>query len=80
MASNFHQHTFLTLRRFESLYNYGDLQLLQEVDQLPHLEVPYPITNEGQHFRHASGSCPIHPSHRWKTLLTPETKSNTLPE
>ena len=39
----------LTLRRFELLYVYGDLQLLPEVDHLPHLEVPYPNTNGGQH-------------------------------
>ena len=54
------EHTFLTLRRFELSFNYGDLQLLPEVDHLPQLEVPYPITNGGQHFRRASGSCPIH--------------------
>ena len=39
---------------------YGDLQLLPDVDHLPQLEVPYPITNGGQQFRRASGSCPVH--------------------
>ena len=29
-----------------SFYN-GDLQLFLDVDQLPHLEVPYPLTNGG---------------------------------
>ena len=57
------QYTFLTLRQFELLYKYGDLQLLPEVDHLPHLEVLYPITNGGQHFRRASGSCPVIPLH-----------------
>ena len=40
----------LTLRQFELSFNYGDLQLLPEVDQLPQIEVPYPITNGGQQF------------------------------
>ena len=30
---------------FEVLYNYGDLQLIPEVVQYPHFEVPYPISN-----------------------------------
>ena len=30
------------------------------LDQLPHLEVPYPLTNGGQQLRHASGRCPEH--------------------
>ena len=31
--------------------------------KLPHLEVPYPLTNGGQQLRHASGRCPgYHPS------------------
>ena len=47
-----------TLKRLELPFKYGDLQLLPEVDHLPHLEVPYPNTNGGQHFRRASGSCP----------------------
>ena len=34
-------------------------QHLPEVDQLPQLEVPYPIKNRGQHLRRASGSCPV---------------------
>ena len=33
---------------------------LPEVDHLPQLEVPYPNTNGGQHFRRASGSCLVH--------------------
>ena len=33
------------------------------INQLPHLEVPYPNTNGGQQFRHASGSCPTIPLH-----------------
>ena len=28
--------------------------------KLPHLEVPYPLTNGGQQLRHASGCCPVH--------------------
>ena len=40
-------------------YN-GDLQLISAVDQLPHLEVPYPLTNGGQQLRYASGRCPVH--------------------
>ena len=32
------------------LADYGDLQLLPEVDHLPQIEVPYPITNGGQQF------------------------------
>ena len=39
--------------------NIGDLQLLPEVDQVPHLKVPYPLTNGGQQLRHASGRCPV---------------------
>ena len=38
-------------------YN-GDLQLFPGVDQLPNLEVPYPLTNGGQQLRHAIGRCP----------------------
>ena len=55
--------TILTLRRLELLYKYGDLQPLPEVDHFPHLEVPYPNTNGGQHFRRASGSCLSNPLH-----------------
>ena len=40
-------------------FYYGDLQLLPEVDHLPQLEVPYPLTNGGQQFRRASGSCSV---------------------
>ena len=50
-------------------WNYGDLQLLPEVDHLPHLEVPYPNTNGGQHFRRASGSCPVILLHECKINL-----------
>ena len=55
---------FLTLKRIELLFKYGDLQLLSEVDHLPQLEVPYPTINGGQHFRRASGSCPFIPLHK----------------
>ena len=41
------------------LYN-GDLQLFPGEDQLPHLGVPYPLTDGGQQLRHASGRCPVH--------------------
>ena len=34
-----------------------------EVDHLPQKEVPYPISNGGQQFRRASGSCPFIPLH-----------------
>ena len=47
----------------------GDLQLLPEVDQLPHLEVPYPNPNGGQQFRRASGSCPSKPLHTFYHVL-----------
>ena len=40
------------------LYN-GDLQLFPCLDQLPHLGVPYPLTNGRQQLRHASGRCPV---------------------
>ena len=43
-----------------SFFFNGDLQLFPGVDQLPHLEVPYPLTNVGQQLRHASGRCPEH--------------------
>ena len=36
------------------------MYLLPEVDQVPHLEVPYPLVNGGQQLRHASGRCPDH--------------------
>ena len=54
----------LTLRRFELPFNYADLQFLSEVDHLPQLEAPYPITNGGQQ-RYArqwqlSSSIPLH--------------------
>ena len=39
------------------LYN-GNLHLCPGVDQLPHLGVPYSLTNGGQQLRHASGRCP----------------------
>ena len=32
--------------------------MLPGLDQLPHLEVPYPVSNRGQQIRHASGRCP----------------------
>ena len=41
-------------------FYYGDLQLILGLDQLPHLEVPYPLTHGGQQLRHASGRCPVH--------------------
>ena len=43
-----------------TFFNIGDLQLLSGVDQAPHLEVPYPLTNGGQQLRYASGRCPVH--------------------
>ena len=43
----------------QTFLNYGDLQLVPEVDQLPHLGVPYPPSNGGQQLRHASGRCPL---------------------
>ena len=43
----------------------GDLQLFPGVDQLPHLGVPYPLTNGGQQLRHASGRCPSTPTIRY---------------
>ena len=48
---------------FELLYNYGDLQLLPEVDQPPHIEVPYPTSNGDNNIRRACGSCPSQPLH-----------------
>ena len=42
--------TLLTLRCFDTLLQYSNLQLFPEVDHLPHLEVPYPIPNGGQHY------------------------------
>ena len=44
----------------EILIYSGDLQQLPGLDQLPHLEVPYPLKNGGQQLRHASGCCPVH--------------------
>ena len=35
------------------------------VDQVPHLEVPYPLTNGGQQLRHTSGRFPVHHSVRY---------------
>ena len=55
---------------FKLLFNHGDLQLLPAVDHLPHLEVPYPNTNGGQHFRRASGSCPSIPLHKYTLVLS----------
>ena len=46
----------------------GDLQLISGVDQLPHLEFPYPLTNGGQQLRHASGRCPV--QYHSVTLMT----------
>ena len=52
------------------LYN-GDLQLFPGVDQVPHLGVPYQLTNGGQQFRRASGRCPVHhPSVTYIECLT----------
>ena len=49
-----------------TFFNIGDLQLLSGVDQAPHLEVPYPLTNGGQQLRYASGRYPAHhPSVTW---------------
>ena len=47
-------------------YN-GDLQLFPGVDQIPHLEVPYPLSNGGQQLRHARGRCPVR--HHSVTLI-----------
>ena len=63
-------------------YN-GDLQIISRVDQLPHLEVPYPLTNRGQQLRHASGRCPAHIhsvtciSKAKRSLFAPAFKKNT---
>ena len=51
---------FLTLEDTRTFLYNGDLQLFPGVDQPPHLEVPYPLTNGGQQLRHASGHCPVH--------------------
>ena len=34
--------------------------IIPGLNQPPHLEVPYPLTNGGQQLRHASGRCPVH--------------------
>ena len=34
-----------------SFFCIGDLQPLSGVDRIPHLEVPYPLTNGGQQLR-----------------------------
>ena len=51
---------FLTLDDTQTFLCNGNLQLFRGVDQLPHLGVPYPLTNRGQQLRHASGRCPVH--------------------
>ena len=43
-----------------TFFYHGDLQHTPGLDQPPHLEVPYPLTNGGQQLRHASGRCPLH--------------------
>ena len=42
-----------------SMLNLFRIGEISKVDQLPHLEVPYPIPNGGQQLRHASGRCPV---------------------
>ena len=41
----------------------GKMGNKSEVDHFPQKEVPYPISNGGQQFRRASGSCPSIPLH-----------------
>ena len=54
--------------RAVTIWGQGDLQLLPEVDHFPQKEVPYPISNGGQQFRRAGGSCPVIPLHLWLTI------------
>ena len=64
------QFYILTLWRLELLYEYGDLQLIPEVVQILHFEVPYPSTKRRTtNIRRASGSCPFQPLHIWVEII-----------